>query len=146
MTERVLRWPAGLVVVAAALVAGVGPAADKVPAGEPQEKPKAVPAKPAPVLKPGKPSAHGLREVDLEVLRTILQNAVGDKGVPGVALLLARKGEIVFKEAFGDLKADEPVKMASDTKQARRFDCGDGHRGPGQDAPRRSADEICAGV
>lgn len=116
MMERVLRWASWPAVVAAAFVAGVGPAADKTPAGEPQKKTKAAPAKPAPVLKPGELAAHGLREADLEALRTILRKAVADKAVPGVALLLAHRGEVVFKEAFGDLKIDEPVKMASDTK------------------------------
>src|SRR5262249_3742013 len=68
------------------------------------------------VLKPGEPAAHRLRESDLEALRAILRKAVADKAMPGVALLLAHRSEIVFKEAFGDLKTDEPVKMASDTK------------------------------
>jgi hypothetical protein len=110
----VLRWVLGPAVVAAALVAGVAPAADKTPAGESQEKIKAAPAKPAPVLKPGEPAAHGLREADLAALRTILRNAVTDKAGPGVALLLARRGEVVLQEAFGDLEADQPVKIASD--------------------------------
>ena len=112
MTARVLHWMAGPAVVAVALIAGMGPAADKAPAGKSQEKT----TKPAPVLKPGEPAAHRLRESDLQALRTLLQKAVADKAMPGVALLLAHRGEIVFKEAFGDLKTDEPVKMASDTK------------------------------
>jgi CubicO group peptidase (beta-lactamase class C family) len=116
MTERVLPWLLGPAVVAAALVAGVGPAADQTPPGQPPKKTKATPAKPAPVLKPGEPAAHPLLEADREALRTILRNAVADKAMPGVALLLARRGEVVFKEAFGDLKADKPVQMASDTK------------------------------
>jgi CubicO group peptidase (beta-lactamase class C family) len=110
MTQRVLRWTVRSAVLISALVAGMGLAR------EPQEKAKAAPAKPAPVLKPGDPSAHGLRDADLEALRTILRKAVDDKGVPGVGLLLAFKGEVVFREAFGNIKVDEPVRMASDTK------------------------------
>ena len=115
MTQRVRFWAAGLTVVVA-LVAGMGTAADKVPSGKSQDKPKGASSKPAPVLKPGDPSAHGLRETDLDALRAILQKAVDDKTAPGVALLLAHKGEVVFKEAFGDLKVDRPVKLASDSK------------------------------
>ena len=36
--------------------------------------------------------------------------------VPGVSLLLAHRGEVVFKEAFGDLKLDQKVHMASSSK------------------------------
>jgi CubicO group peptidase (beta-lactamase class C family) len=111
-----LRWAAGPAVVTVALVAGLGPAADNAPAGKVQEKRKAAPAKPAPVIKPGNPSLHGIREADLEGLRAILRKVVDDKTMPGVSLLLARKGEVVFKEAFGDLKVDDSIKIASDTK------------------------------
>ena len=111
MTERVRRWAAGLAVVAVAVVAGWGPAADTAP-----EKRKAAPTKPAPIIKPGNPSTHGIREADLDGLRAVLQKTVDDKTLPGVSLLLARKGEIVFKEGFGDLKVEDSVKIASDTK------------------------------
>jgi CubicO group peptidase (beta-lactamase class C family) len=114
MAKRVRCWASGLILVL--LVAGLGTADDKAPPGKSQAKPKTPPAKSAPVLKEGQPSAHGLREADIEGLRTILQKAVEDKTVPGVSLLLAHKSEVIFKEAFGDLKVDQPVKLASDSK------------------------------
>ncbi|HZV04471.1 MAG TPA: serine hydrolase domain-containing protein [Gemmataceae bacterium] len=109
MAKQKRCWMVGVAVVAAVLIAGVGAAADKAPPAKSK-------AKSAPVLKPGDPTAHGLREADLDALRNILQKAVDDKTVPGVALLLAHKSEIIFKEAFGDLKVDQPVKLASDSK------------------------------
>jgi hypothetical protein len=105
MTGRMLRWPSWLAVVVAVLVAAVGLA------DQPNKK-----TKPAPVLKPGEPAAHGIRGADFEALQTILRKAVDDKAVPGVALLLAHKSEVIFKEAFGDLKEDKPVPLSSDSK------------------------------
>lgn len=116
MAKRIRYWAAGLTVVVTALVAGAGSAVGQLPSSKSQGKPKTAAAKPAPVLKSGNPSAHGLREDDLDGLRTILQKAVDDKTAPGVALLLAHKSEVIFKEAFGDLKVDQPVKLASDSK------------------------------
>jgi CubicO group peptidase (beta-lactamase class C family) len=91
-------------------------AANQKPAKKPPENPRNVAAKPAPVLKSGKPADHGVREADFEALRHILQKAVDDKSLPGASILLAHRGEIIFKEAFGDLKVDQPVKLASDSK------------------------------
>ena len=53
---------------------------------------------------------------DLVALRKILRGAVEDKTVPGVSLLLAHRGEIIFKEAFGNLTVDQRVMMASSSK------------------------------
>jgi CubicO group peptidase (beta-lactamase class C family) len=116
MTEHLRRRVTGLAVVVSALFVAVGPAAEKAKADKPPENPRGASAKPAPVLKAGEPAAHGLREADIAGLRAVLRKAVADEAVPGVALLLAHRGEVVFREAFGDLKADEPVQMASDTK------------------------------
>jgi CubicO group peptidase (beta-lactamase class C family) len=102
----------GLAVLVAAVLAGVGPAPGQQAAGKSREKPGTA----APVLKPSKPAAHGLREADLEGLRSILRKAVEKNTLPGVSLLLAHKGEVLFKEAFGDLKVDQPVRLASDSK------------------------------
>ena len=46
----------------------------------------------------------------------ILRKAVDDRIVPGVSLLLAHKGEVIFKEAFGDLSVDQKAVMASSSK------------------------------
>ena len=111
MTRRVLCWLTGLVVVL-----NVEVAANQKPAKKPPENPRSVAAKPAPVLRPGKPADHGVRDADLDALRRILQKAVDDKTLPGVSMLLVHRGEIIFKEAFGDLKLDQPAKLASDSK------------------------------
>jgi CubicO group peptidase (beta-lactamase class C family) len=95
-----LRWLMGLAVVAGVALAAIG----------------APPPKSAPTLRPGKPADHGLRDADLDALRAIMQKAVDKKTVPGVSLLLAHKGEVIFKEAYGDLAVDKPVKLASDSK------------------------------
>ena len=36
--------------------------------------------------------------------------------MPGISLLLAHRGEVIFKEAFGNLKLDQKVQMASSAK------------------------------
>ena len=111
----VLRWAVGLVVAAVIAVAGIGLAADETPkslnpkrSSGKADAPKRA-EKPAPTLKPGKAA-------DLDALRAILQKAVDRKTLPGVSLLLAHRGEILVKEAYGDLQVDKPVKIASDSK------------------------------
>lgn len=68
------------------------------------------------VLRPGNPLNHNIKAADLESLRALLKQAVDSGSVPGVSLLLAHKGEVVFKEAFGNLTADQSVRIASSTK------------------------------
>jgi len=68
------------------------------------------------ILRPGDPHAHGLTDAGLDALRAILRKAVDDRTVPGVLLLLAHKGEIIFKEAFGNLTVDQKALMASSSK------------------------------
>jgi CubicO group peptidase (beta-lactamase class C family) len=68
------------------------------------------------LLRPGDPHAHGLTKANLESLRAILRKAVDDHTVPGVSLLLAHKGEVIFKEAVGNLTVDQQVLMASSSK------------------------------
>jgi CubicO group peptidase (beta-lactamase class C family) len=67
-------------------------------------------------LRPGDPHAHGLTDKDLDQLRAILHQAVDDKVVPGISLLVAHRGEVIFKEAYGNLKVDQKVQMASSSK------------------------------
>jgi CubicO group peptidase (beta-lactamase class C family) len=71
---------------------------------------------PPQVLRPGDPHTHGFTDKDLESLRRILRKAVADHVVPGVSLLLAHRGEVIFKEAFGDLTVNQKVQMASSAK------------------------------
>jgi CubicO group peptidase (beta-lactamase class C family) len=67
-------------------------------------------------LRPGDPHAHGLTDKDLDDLRAILRSAVEEKVVPGISLLLAHRGEVIFREAYGNLKVDQKVQMASSSK------------------------------
>jgi len=100
-------------VVGAALV-GLGGYGDSACAAESPEK-KVNAAAPQ-ILRPGDPHAHGLTAADLDALRAILRKAVDDRTVPGVSLLLAHRGEIIFKEAFGNLTVDQKAQMASSSK------------------------------
>jgi CubicO group peptidase (beta-lactamase class C family) len=68
------------------------------------------------ILRPGDPHAHGFTDQDLDALRSILRQAVDDRVVPGVSLLLAHQGEVIFKEAFGNLSVDTQAQMASSAK------------------------------
>jgi CubicO group peptidase (beta-lactamase class C family) len=99
------------------LIAVLGGFAVHVDAGEAPESPAAKEQLSGPqLLRPGDPHAHGLTDTDLDSLRAILQKAVADHTVPGVSLLLAHKGEIIFREAFGNLAVDQKVLMASSSK------------------------------
>jgi CubicO group peptidase (beta-lactamase class C family) len=71
---------------------------------------------PPQLLRPGDPHAHGMTDKDLDALRSILRQAVDDKVVPGISMVLAHRGEVIFKEAYGDLKLDQKVQMASSSK------------------------------
>lgn len=67
-------------------------------------------------LRPGDHHAHGLTDRDLGEIRSILRGAVEDGVVPGISLLLAHRGEVIFKEAYGNIKLDQKVQMASSAK------------------------------
>ncbi len=67
-------------------------------------------------LRMGDPLKHGLTAANIEDLRKTLKKGVDDATVPGASLLVAHKGEIIFKEAFGNLEVDKPVFLASNTK------------------------------
>jgi CubicO group peptidase (beta-lactamase class C family) len=68
------------------------------------------------LLQPGDPHSHGLSDADLESLSAILRKAVDDHTVPGVSLLLAHKGEVIYKKSFGNLAVDHHALMASSSK------------------------------
>jgi CubicO group peptidase (beta-lactamase class C family) len=68
------------------------------------------------LLRRGDPHKHGLTDADLDAVRVILRKAVDDHTVPGVSLLLAHKGEVIFKEAFGNVAVDLQAHMASSSK------------------------------
>ena len=105
----------GLVMgVMIATVGCPGTGTDSVRAAQPPATAIGLP--PSQNLRPGNPRAHGIADSELDALRTILKKAVDDRVVPGVSLLLAHKGEVIFKEAFGNLTIDQKVLMASSSK------------------------------
>lgn len=114
MTQRVLGWLTGLGILVAVL--GMEATANQKPAKKAPANPRNTAAKPARVLKPGNPADHGVREADFDAVRKILQKAVDDKTLPGASMILVHRSEILFKEAFGDMKVDQPAKLASDSK------------------------------
>ncbi len=67
-------------------------------------------------LRPGDPHAHGLTDADLDAIRAILKGAVENRTVPGISLLLAHRGEVIFREAYGNLTVDSKAQMASSSK------------------------------
>jgi len=69
-----------------------------------------------PALRTGDPAKHGITPANLAALRETLKKGVDDGIAPGTSLLVAHKGEIIFKEAFGDLQTDKPAYIASNTK------------------------------
>ncbi len=91
-----------------------GTSMDQARADEPPPAKAAV--LPPQLLRPGDPDAHGITDAGLESLRSILRKAVEDRVVPGVSLLLAHQGEVIFKEAFGNLTLDQKAQMASSSK------------------------------
>jgi CubicO group peptidase (beta-lactamase class C family) len=106
-------------VVPALLLAALGLLALGLPPGRADGPPPVAPApadRPPQLLRPGDPHAHGLSDKDLDDLRAILRSAVDDQVVPGISLLLAHRGEVIFKEAYGNLKVDQKVQMASSSK------------------------------
>jgi CubicO group peptidase (beta-lactamase class C family) len=104
------------VILMGMIVGTVGLVADMQSIGRAQHvtPPAGLPA--TQLLRPGSPRDHGLADRDLDKLRGILQKAVADGTVPGVSLLLAHKGEVIFKEAFGKFAVDQKALMASSSK------------------------------
>jgi D-alanyl-D-alanine-carboxypeptidase/D-alanyl-D-alanine-endopeptidase len=107
-----------VVILAVPLVAWVrSDGRDGLPSRDPQAIVVPDGTAPAPqMLRPGDPHAHGITDRQLDELRAILRKAVNDGTVPGVSLLLAHRGEVIFKEAFGDITLDQKIQMASSSK------------------------------
>lgn len=52
-------------------------------------------------LPQAKPEQVGMSSARLHMARELIEKAVADKQIPGAVLLVARKGKVVLKEAFG---------------------------------------------
>ena len=113
VVDRCKRYDTRVVrgwLIAALGVLGIGPPHARA------DKPAARAGQPPQFLRPGDPHAHGLSDKDQGAICAILRQAVDDKTVPGISLLLAHRGEVIFKEAYGNLKLDQKVQMASSAK------------------------------
>jgi len=70
------------------------------------------------------PSEAGMSEERLSIIDDMLNEAIGNKEIPGAVALVARKGKIVYYKAFGmadntsnrSLKKDDIFRIASQTK------------------------------
>jgi CubicO group peptidase (beta-lactamase class C family) len=62
-------------------------------------------------LRQGNPAEHGLGPGDLEIIRALMRGVVDGDDAPGVSLLLAHRGEVIFREAYGwaDMEARRPL-------------------------------------
>jgi CubicO group peptidase (beta-lactamase class C family) len=62
-------------------------------------------------LRQGNPAEHGLGPGDLEIIRALMLGVVDGGDAPGVSLLLAHRGEVIFREAYGwaDMEARRPL-------------------------------------
>jgi CubicO group peptidase (beta-lactamase class C family) len=70
----------------------------------------------AAVLTPGDPAEQGIDPAGLDELRSILAEAIRSATLPGVSLLVAVRGAVVFREAHGQIEADQAVRISSSTK------------------------------
>ncbi|MFA4985646.1 MAG: serine hydrolase [Candidatus Brocadiia bacterium] len=73
-------------------------------------------ARPSYVIKPGVPADHGLKPEDIEAIKALLKKPVDDAVITGDSLLIAHKGEVIFREGFGKIMPDDSVRLASSTK------------------------------
>ena len=112
--RSLMRYPVSVVAILVGVAGHLVTSMDRVHADEPAVATGDGSARQ--LLRPGDPHKHGLTDGNLESLRQVLRDGVVDRVVPGVSLLLAHKGEVIFKEAFGNLKLDQKAQMASSSK------------------------------
>jgi CubicO group peptidase (beta-lactamase class C family) len=69
-------------------------------------------------LPDGDPLRHGVTPAELDTLRVILREAVTDGSMrSGASLLVAHRGEVIFREAVGNsLQTDSVTRLGSSTK------------------------------
>lgn len=75
-----------------------------------------------PVQKPNKPTLptgewtdHGFTEAQRQRIQTAFQDGIDRMVIPGGAMILLHKGEVIFKQAFGvaDLETQRPFKVST---------------------------------
>ena len=64
---------------------------------------------------------HGLTTQQRERIRSAFQAGIDNKFIPGGALMLIHKGEVILSEAFGvaDLKTQRPFLTSSPCSSSR---------------------------
>ena len=67
-------------------------------------------------LRLGDPEMHGVTASEINALRTILSQSGQRQNRTGRILAAWHKGDVIFKEAFGNLTIDQKVLMASSSK------------------------------
>jgi CubicO group peptidase (beta-lactamase class C family) len=65
-------------------------------------------------LRQGNPAEHGLGPGDLEIIRALMRGVVDGGEAPGVSLLLAHRGEVIFREAYGWADLEAKRKLSPD--------------------------------
>ncbi len=74
----------------------------------------AVPS-PGAALPPAKPETVGMSSAQLALLDALIEEAVARKDFPGAVVLVARKGKVVYRKAFGlSQTAPEPRPLTAD--------------------------------
>jgi serine-type D-Ala-D-Ala carboxypeptidase len=66
-------------------------------------------------LPPAKPESVGMSSAQLALLDTLIEEAVARKDFPGAVVLVARKGQVVYRKAFGlSQTVPEPRPLTAD--------------------------------
>jgi CubicO group peptidase (beta-lactamase class C family) len=66
-------------------------------------------------LPTSKPESVGMSSERLEKITTVLRQEVADKKLPGAVVMVARKGKLVYSQAFGSLNNAAGAPMAADS-------------------------------
>ena len=66
----------------------------------------------APAVRVGNPADVGMSAARLDLLTTAFTKEIADKALPGVSIMVARKGQVVYSNAMGVRDATQPDAMA----------------------------------
>ena len=79
----------------------------------PAEAQRAVDARATPAIQRGSPVSAGMSAKRLDRITATFKKEVADKKLPGAVIMVARKGRLVYAEAFGlrDPKRSDPMRL-----------------------------------